>query len=80
MPSIWDTSYGDTQRGIGWYPRREPQRATPSLWDYIEAAAMTPVPGVADVASGALAARDFGAGNWKMGLLNAAGTLPVVPA
>jgi hypothetical protein len=77
---LFDTGYGETRRGIGWYPRQAPQAAPMSLWDLTEAAAMTPIPGVADVASGALAARDFSEGRPLSGLLNAAGALPFVPA
>lgn len=51
-----------------------------SLREYMEIAAMTQVPGVADVASGGLSLSDLMRGDYGSAALNGLGALPLVPA
>ena len=80
MAGLFDMDYGTVRKGTERLSGREAPRATPSLWDYINAVSMTPVPGVSDVAAGLLAAKDVREGNYGSGALNAAGLIPFVPA
>lgn len=79
---LLDSSYGDVMRGNATSQRkggRYPNQPL-SLWDAIEAANLSMLPGVSDAASVAMAGRDLSRGDVGSGLLNALGALPLVPA